>query len=475
MGFISVLTILVFLGTSESTITAVVQNNFKIIQAIKNISEMFFVESFTNIAIIDSLSDDMKIKTNDILTDLIVEMGSDFRIVIEDPAYLKNSFTKKISPMIILINNMESFEKMKDKLSYNPVRFRKFYILVLVDGMFTGIESIVKQFWNQWIHNLNVLSEDVDGTITMRTFFPFSNGKCGNEETISIINSFDSVTCSWSSDVFFPQKFNNLHLCPLSVIAIGSNAPSVVVKKSKKGKDEFSGFEVDIIKEFAQIINSSINFINYEDVREVYENRSNANETSGIFRTIFTKSCDLILGSLSLQYDRTLQFTESKSFFSVPMAIVIPPAAEMSALKKLIRPLSELVWVLLLAVFIIGIMFITFLKTTSLKAYRFVVGKDVKYPILNMLIALVGNTQAKLPKLNFTRFLLMKFLLFCLVIRSVYQGRLYNILQSNLHEKELATIDDIIENNMIFFAYESMKNRIQGFKFSTRFEITLNF
>ena len=471
MNFYFVL--LVFLSLmkiSESAVEMINLDACHICHAINEISVKQFEGKFSNLRIISSITEDMRRKTYDIVSNLIVGFGSSLKVTIEEPKIIKNSSSKRGSPVIILINSMESFEKIKDTLVYNPMRFRKFYILILVNGIFPGIEKVVQQFWNFWIYNINVLSEDVSETITLRTFFPFSNGKCGNEKTLSIINSFDSVTRLWSSDVFFPEKLNNLHLCPLKIAALGSSLPSVIVKKNAvTGSYEFSGLEVEIIENIAKDLNLTVQYENFNVIGAVYPNGTTSDPIETMLPTLFSRRNMIAIGSLSLQYERVLTLTESKSFMSSPVVIVIPPSKELSAFAKVIRPLSELVWVLLLAVFIIGIMFITFLKTTSLKAYRFVVGKDVKYPILNMLIALVGNTQAKLPKLNFARFLLMKFLLFCLVIRSVYQGRLYNILQSNLHEKELATIDDIIENNMIFFAYESMKNRIQGFKFTDRF------
>lgn len=471
MNFLFALTFISLLGTSTAAITAITQKTYNISHAIKDISVKFFEKNFSNIAIISSITKDMKMRSDDILTDLIVELGSDFRIAIESKI-LQDSLYKKNSPLIILINSLESFEQIKDKLEYNHVRFRKYYLLVLVNGLFPGIENVVGEFWLHWIYNINVLSRDLEGNITMRTFFPFAKEKCGNEKSLEVINSFDPETRLWTSDKFFPRKFDNLNLCSFKVMAIGSNAPSVIVKKLESGKVAFSGFEIEIIEEFSKDLNFTAQFIDYGSVRTMYEDGPTSNLISGIFKAAFTKACDIILGSLSLQYDRTLVLTESISFLSVPVVFVIPPAEDLSAFKKLAKPFSALVWGLLLTTFAIGFVFIVFLKTISLKAYTFIVGKNVKYPILNMMIALVGNSQQKLPKLNFARFLLANFLLFCLVTRSAYQGRLYNILQMNLHEKEMTTIRDMIESSMDFYAYESMINRIQGFRFSNRFEPT---
>lgn len=78
------------------------------------------------------------------------------------------------------------------------------------------------------------------------------------------------------------------------------------------------------------------------------------------------------------------------------------------------------------------------------------------------LIVIFGGSQTKLPTRNFSRFLLMSFLLFCLVQRNVYQGSLYIFLQSDGRHKEVQSIDEMVENGFDFYMYESYTDIIES-------------
>ena len=72
-----------------------------------------------------------------------------------------------------------------------------------------------------------------------------------------------------------------------------------------------------------------------------------------------------------------------------------------------------------------------------------------------MLTAIFGLQQTVLPTRNFSRFILMMFLLFCLVNRNVYQGALYLILRSDGHRKEIQSIQEMVEKDFKFYVYAS--------------------
>lgn len=68
-----------------------------------------------------------------------------------------------------------------------------------------------------------------------------------------------------------------------------------------------------------------------------------------------------------------------------------------------------------------------------------------------MFTAFIGGTQRPLPKRNFARFLLMMFLIFSLVIRTVYQGAFYQLLKSNKRHKGVQSMDEIVKSDFQFF------------------------
>jgi hypothetical protein len=84
-----------------------------------------------------------------------------------------------------------------------------------------------------------------------------------------------------------------------------------------------------------------------------------------------------------------------------------------------------------------------------------VFGKNVKSPVMNMAVAIFGLQQTVLPARNFSRFILMMFLIFCLVNRNVYQGALYLFLQSDGRHKDIKSVDEMEEMNFNYYVFES--------------------
>jgi hypothetical protein len=53
---------------------------------------------------------------------------------------------------------------------------------------------------------------------------------------------------------------------------------------------------------------------------------------------------------------------------------------------------------------------------------------------------------------------LMTLVIFCLVMRTLYQASLYNFLQSNIQHKEAQSVDDMIERDYKFYYLSSVKD-----------------
>ncbi|KAL7030656.1 hypothetical protein ACKWTF_006741 [Chironomus riparius] len=76
--------------------------------------------------------------------------------------------------------------------------------------------------------------------------------------------------------------------------------------------------------------------------------------------------------------------------------------------------------------------------------------KNINAPGLQILVVLFGSSQHVLPRNDFSRMLLMSFVFFTFVLRSLYVGSLYKFLQSNGRKRDLQTIDELIENDFKF-------------------------
>jgi hypothetical protein len=126
----------------------------------------------------------------------------------------------------------------------------------------------------------------------------------------------------------------------------------------------------------------------------------------------------------------------------------VPPGRELTPLDKLLFPFTLIVWILLLSCIVFAIVVIIAVECHSKSLQSFIFGERVRNPILNILNALLGGAQHQLPRGTFARFLLMNFLLFTLNVRTLYQGSMYHLMQSNRKYSELQSIDEIVADEL---------------------------
>jgi hypothetical protein len=97
--------------------------------------------------------------------------------------------------------------------------------------------------------------------------------------------------------------------------------------------------------------------------------------------------------------------------------------------------------------------------------YNFIIGRNIKTPFVNLFAIVFGVSLQQLPRRNFARYVLMVFILYCLVLRGVYQGGIYNIIKTNQRKPELASIDKIMEKKYDFYMYDTLASRAKDYKF----------
>jgi hypothetical protein len=91
----------------------------------------------------------------------------------------------------------------------------------------------------------------------------------------------------------------------------------------------------------------------------------------------------------------------------------------------------------------------------------FIYGYTRGTPAFNVVSIFFGIGQQKLPKSNPPRIVLMTFIMFCLVIRTAYQGVLFEMITSDMKKTNPASIEEMFERNYtvyfpsMFFVHEA--------------------
>lgn len=185
-------------------------------------------------------------------------------------------------------------------------------------------------------------------------------------------------------------------------------------------------------------------------------------------KKLIDNEVDVGIGGTSLTYIRSVFLTETKPYTTTPLAIIVSPGEEFGDFEKFARPFSNKVWLASWAVFAACLIIMIIAINSSKDVYNFVIGANVKDPLLNTIAVNLGVSQGKLPKGNFARYTLMILIIYCLVLRSVYLGGIFNALQSNDKKPDVKSIDEMIDKKFIFFVYETLAPRVKDFKFFER-------
>lgn len=227
------------------------------------------------------------------------------------------------------------------------------------------------------------------------------------------------------------------------------------------GSFRYYGSEMELAFGIAESLNFTIEMNYVSTLGSVGLLLDNGTATGFLKQTI-DGDVDMLMGFYFLTYHRTQYMSFTNSHYSIPLAIMIPYGEPWTAFEKLIKPLEAVIWILLMATFGTAALTIAIINCHSLTVKKFIFGERYENPYLNLINVFVGNSLKILPNRNFARSLLMMYMLFCLVMRTVYQGSLFIILQSDGRHPEVRSIEEMLEKDFVFYIRETLEHNIKN-------------
>lgn len=182
----------------------------------------------------------------------------------------------------------------------------------------------------------------------------------------------------------------------------------------------------------------------------LYENGT----SEGPLQVVKDEKADLTVANWWLKSGHLNFLDITKSYSSEPVIFVVPPAKEFTSFEKLAYPFSSWAWVMIFIVNFFGFLVIFLVKMSSKNIQKFVFGTGVSHPYFNMVTGYIGGVQNVLPGRNFARFLLTMFVIYSLIMRTVYQGLYYQFMQSNMQHKKMETVEEMVKNDFMFPIYK---------------------
>lgn len=382
-------------------------------------------------------------------------------IDLENPVQLEDSSNVTIlqdRKRFFVINLVGSIEGLMNFIhQITPEKFfynGKFLIASTRSYSNNELELVFNSFWKIYIYNIAVIVPTSKG-FDLLTFMPFKKGNCRDMHPVTI-NKYEGKSMNWQRNIFFPRKFGSLHNCSIRCGAFPIT-PAVMIRKNAFGVSELFGQEVNIFEELMIAIKANINYTIYPvETGTVFINGSG----TGLLGHTLKGDVDVSISAYSLQMMRAKYLSESVSYFSDRIILIMPPTLPLNPLLKFAFPFTLTVWLSLLVLIIIICIVIRLLKSLPLKWYERLIGDEMRNEYLNIVVAILGLSQTNLPVTNFSRIFLTKLLLFCLIVRCLYLGSLFRLLKSDVLSKEIKTIDGFIDAQYDFYIYETLAKRL---------------
>lgn len=283
------------------------------------------------------------------------------------------------------------------------------------------------------LHFESILLPAQNGSMQLIRYNMFTKSACLKPQPIEV-NRFSSLTMKWERSSYFDSEKNFVG-CQLVIDFPVLRKPYTYLVNSTDGTIKQAGFLYDFMEELAKFYKFRTFYNNFDILK-------------------------LDLGKLGLPVHFRLETRKLHGYHIynkrhiAPMHVmtsevfIVPPSGLYSPFEKLIMPFDLETWIWVLIFFTIGFLTIFLIYRCPRKIQEFVFGFNISTPSLNLTGTFFGIGQIALPGRNFSRYILMMFILFCLIIRTAYQGKMFEILQKDLRKPEIQTIDELIQKNI---------------------------
>lgn len=176
-----------------------------------------------------------------------------------------------------------------------------------------------------------------------------------------------------------------------------------------------------------------------------------------MYTQILDREANLTIGNYGMAKDRIHFLGSSSSIYFSAVLFAMSPGHPFSSLEKLFLPFKIIAWHLVVSTFVVAGIGLLFLRRAPFGARAFIVGPDNRSPISNMILICFGGGVQLQPRRNFARYMLLMWIAMMLVLRNMYQGNLFVLLQKVLLHPIPNTLEEMTAGNYTFYAEPAAK------------------
>ncbi|KAL7013005.1 hypothetical protein ACKWTF_015144 [Chironomus riparius] len=272
--------------------------------------------------------------------------------------------------------------------------------------------------------------------------FTYENRKdlkmCHENQQLLQINEFSYDNLQWTITPVFTKKYKEFYNC---ILSLGIPASSNFFRLSSN-KDS-QGPMIKILTEVAKILNFNIlgDFCYSKNCLEALR------KNQYFYNIISLETLDA----------NAISMNENSFWRNVILNIectpqlFIPPGDLYTSFEKVLLPFDFETWISLIITLLSAVVTICIINRFPLVFKNIIYGSKVQSPIFNIVRGFFGIGQTILPDKDVGRLILLSFILWCLVIRTAYQGKLFEFTTTAVRQPEMRTIEELKDKNFSLY------------------------
>lgn len=261
-----------------------------------------------------------------------------------------------------------------------------------------------------------------------------------------VVNNFSAKAMSWKNSSKFVQTYDTFFNCFIQVgllpFAKFRVFDSILNYKSEeKSQVSYGGVFGEMLKIFTKKYN--VQMAKRKCIRVV-------NQELEI-------NCDITLMPLRIT---DLDFVSRELHVTQPILYIystflITEGHFYNEFEKFALPFDVITWICLVVTFLLSFTFIFIIYRLPKEIQNYVFGTRVYYPSLGTVQLFFGLGYVHLPKENFSRILFIAFTMFCLVIRTAYQGKMYDFIVTEVRHPMPRTVEELFASGIHIISDDS--------------------
>ncbi|XP_037723367.1 uncharacterized protein LOC119555821 [Drosophila subpulchrella] len=282
-----------------------------------------------------------------------------------------------------------------------------------------------------WLH-CNVMIQTAQVEVLVYTYYPYTADSCQEAHPV-VVNAFDGS--HWMGDSkMFPDKLNQMHGCPLTVLTWHQPPFVEIVGKPPDHGLRARGFEIKLVEHLARQMNFSLQLADITLKRPgAYRLAEGAKQ--GPVDTLLQRKANLSMGYFRRTARRNQLLTTPMSYYSANLVAVLQlERYRLSSLALLAFPFELSVWMLLLLALLIHL-------GLHLPGRRSNHDGGGGLQVVGLLL---GAALARLPRPWRHRFIAAHWLWASIPLRVSYQSLLFHLIRMQLYNTPFFSLEQLL-------------------------------